>query len=155
MEADYTSEFEPRQDLSLTASAKSDLLKTSRWAKIMSIAGFLLVGFFLLAAIGIFFVYKQFEYMEELDAFGLGFIMPMALVFGLLSIFYLYPLIKLYRFSTFSKSAVNNNDTFALERAMSEQKQLFTFLGIITIVVISIYVLMFLFNILLFSSSLF
>ena len=131
--------------LTVTELAKQHLMATAKWARILAIIGFLVIGTFILLALGVFLFISGSDFFEEMNEMnGMN---GMAYVFGpsiffiylLIGLIYLYPLYKLYKFSKLAISACENDNDLLLEAAFEHQKSLFKFVGIISIVIIAIY----------------
>jgi len=117
---------------------KSYLLEASKWGKFLAIMGYIGIGFIILVAIlmtiGLSFAGNAMA--------GTGF--PMGLVgilYLLLAVVYYFPVSYLYKFSKDIKIAILSNNTFSLTSGFGNLKSLFKFMGILTIVMISLYVL--------------
>ncbi len=136
MENDVVNEV-TEMPLQITASAKTYLKETSGWAQFLSIMGFIFIGIVVVAAIGIGIFYSTLgdENMMGIPGVGLG------LIYLLVGILYFFPIYYLFRFSTNMKKAVQKNDNDNLDIAFKNIKSHYKFMGIFTIVFISIYVL--------------
>ena len=64
-----------------------------------------------------------------------------ALPILLFALLYFFPVYYLLKFSTLSKLAIEGNDSKLLEEAMRYLKMMFKFMGILVIIVLSIYLL--------------
>lgn len=128
--------------LTVTELAKQYLMASAKWARVLAIIGFVVIGSFILMALAVFLFISGNDFFEEINEMN-----SMAYVFGpslffiylIIGLIYLYPLYKLYMFSKLAISACKNDNDFLLEAAFEHQKSLFKFVGIISIVVIAIY----------------
>jgi hypothetical protein len=112
-------------------------LETSKWAKFLAIIGYIGMGLLLLLGIVFFVGFSAFSSVS-----GVGFPMRiMGLVYVLLAVAYYFPLKYLYNFSSKIKQGVNVADQQTVTTGFENLKSLFKFMGILTIVVLSIYVL--------------
>ena len=119
-------------DLVITTSSKNYLLYAAKWAGFLSIIGFISLGLMILAGLtlGIAGGSSQFGII--------GFIyLGMAVI-------YFFPIYYLYLFAQKIKKAVNSTSQSDLEGGFENLKSCFKFLGIFTIVIISVYILIFL-----------
>ena len=137
-----------QHDLHLTQSAKAYLVSTAKWSYILSITGLVLVGIFTVVSLGALTMFARFDEISELNNMSLTMITPMIFAMLFFSFFYIYPLIRLYKFSVCAKAACALDDAVQLELALKAQKALYAFIGIVTFVVIGIYLLVFIFAIL-------
>ena len=130
--------------LEVTTEAKNYLRETAKWAKFLSIVGFVFTGILVFFAIflGVFMskVSPGFEAVGPLEGFmGAG----LALVYLLIALLYFYLLWKLYLFAVHTNKALATDDSQMLTNAFKAQNAMFKFIGIFTIVVISLYGIMF------------
>ncbi len=124
----------------LNATAISHLRSTARWAFFLSILGFIGVGFM---AIGGVASAAMFSFMS--DTMGNS---PMPFPPALFSIFYFilavvyfFPVLYLYRFSSQTQTAVQQEDPEALNDALSNLNAHYKFIGILSIALIGLYVI--------------
>ncbi|MFK7937498.1 MAG: hypothetical protein AB8G22_28540 [Saprospiraceae bacterium] len=135
--------------LELETAAREYLRESAKWAKFLSIVGFVMIGFMVIAA---FFVGAMFSTMgnfqgidgaDELAGLGMlsgGFITAMYLAFAAL---YFFPTLYFYRFSTKTKLAIESGSSTDLTAGLENLKSCFKFWGIFMIVILGIYALFF------------
>ncbi len=128
-------------ELQLTSLAKDYLTETAKWAKFLSIMGFILIGFMIIGALAMFAVGDAFAGMGA-GAFGNAFGAFLGVVYLLVAFLYFFPVLYLYKFSSKAKSALYNNNSQELTEALENLKSHYKFVGILTIVILSFYVLM-------------
>jgi len=122
--------------IELTSEIKGYLLETSKWSKFIAIVGF--VGIGILAVIGILMLIG-FSFLGNLYK-GI----PMwivGVVYIVMSVIYYFPTIYLYKFSTKIKQGLQLEGEMVLADGFLNLKKVFKFIGILTIVILSIYVL--------------
>jgi len=122
--------------IELTSEIKGYLLETSKWSKFIAIVGF--VGIGILAVIGILMLIG-FSFLGNLYK-GV----PMwivGVVYIVMSVIYYFPTIYLYKFSTKIKQGLQLEGEMVLADGFLNLKKVFKFIGILTIVILSIYVL--------------
>ncbi len=122
--------------------AKMYLAETSKWAKFLSIIGF--IGMGLMVVMGFFMGSIMSNYaglmgMPETEGIMMG---SISLIYILIALLYIYPLWKLYQFADLSKQALVTNDSTLLTNALEAQKSMFKFMGIWVIVVLAIYAIL-------------
>jgi hypothetical protein len=138
--------------LTIDPIIKSHLSETARWGKFLSIMGFILCG--LVIILGIFFgtffntIISRTEtpYNSPLNSGSFGAIM--AVVYIIIAVIYFFPCLFLYRFSIKMKAALNGNEQTDLSLAFQNLKSLFRYVGVITVIILAIYLIIFLFAIL-------
>ena len=135
-------------EMTLDASAKTSFRETAKWAKFLSIVGMvstvLIIIFAVVALVSSSLMNTMYP---SLSRFGGGMNIFIGLLYFIIAAIYIYPIVKLYQFSNLSKDALASEDSGILSKALLAQKSMFKFMGIVTIVVISIYVLLFVFGI--------
>ncbi len=129
-------------EVSLSHEIKSYLKETAKWAKFISIVGFVLVGFMILGALSMSFIMGAAT-SQFVDA---GFSFPPALF----SIFYLVlaaitavPIYFLYKFAINMQEALSRNNEEAMTIAFRNLKSHYKFYGIAMIIMLGFYALMF------------
>lgn len=130
-------------ELRLNESSKKFLRETSKWAFVLSIVGFVIVGLFVFMAV--FFFVMLVDVRSNLNPFHeLG--MPawyFGLVYLLIAIIYFFPILYLYKFSRKMKSALIDKNTEDLTAAFSNLRSHYKFIGIIVLIIVGIYILLF------------
>lgn len=124
---------------SLTAIAKQALLVASKWAKFLSIIGFIGVG--LMVLIGIFIMFQLANIPIRI---GNG--LPVGLfgfIYIAMALFYFFPVYYLFQFANNTKKGLSNNSNESVEIGLVNLKSMFKFIGIFTVVILSIYALIF------------
>lgn len=122
----------------ITDEVKGYLLVTAKWCKFIAIVGF--VGLGILALFG-FFAMLGVPLMQRNNVYAASVLF--GLVYIIFAIVYIFPLLYLYRFSVEMKLGVLNNDEGEMTSGFLNLKKLAKFTGILTIVVLGLYALMF------------
>lgn len=121
----------------LNAEIKGYIVTISKWGKFLSIIGFIGIGFMLLGAISIAAVSSSMNLPQT------GFI-PMsslAIVYVVMAVLYFFPILYLWKASTNLKGGVDTGNEFALTEGFKNLKSHYKFMGIMVIVIISLYIL--------------
>lgn len=121
-------------------TAKAYLQEAARWGKFISIFGIVICGLMLMG--GLFFALTGFAGAYS----SMGF--PTTILGGIYivgALVYLYPFIALLRFSIRVKEAILRSDNTVLHTSFRFLKNHFKSIGILIIVMIFLYALMFLF----------
>lgn len=125
--------------MTLDQEALSTLDEIRKWAFFLSILGFIGIGFVLL--LGFFMGNIISTFTSQISpAFPFRFLSIFYLLFALL---YFFPVFYLYRFSVQMKIAIHQNSQESLNSSFGNLKSLFRFLGIFTIIVLSLYLIVF------------
>ena len=132
-------------DTNLDNIAKAHLLETVRWTKFLAILGFIGTGFLVLAAISIMFMGNMMNQAiggmwGTMGAVGMG------ILYLVFAVVYIIPVISLYKFSTHMKNGINTNNQELINEGFRHQKNMYRFFGIISIIVLALYLLIFIFG---------
>lgn len=130
--------MEMEEKLTITSDGNSYLTTTAKWATFLSILGF--VGTGIMVLVGVFMMF-----ISPMTKLGSTFGIPVAL-FGLLyllmAVLYFFPAYYLYNFASKTKLALYNNRQDELDEGLKNLKKMFKFLGIMTIIIVSLYLIM-------------
>lgn len=131
-------------ELNLPPAILGFLKETSTWTYFLSILGFIGIGLMILG--GLFFSLALNLMPGGNPYSGLGVDMSyFGMIYVVIALFYFFPVLYLFNFSRKMKSALSSNNNDELTAAFSNLKSHYKFIGIFTIVIISIYVLIFVF----------
>lgn len=129
-------------ELQVDPSTQATLREASKWTKFLSIVGFIFCGFLVL--IGIFaaslFATMGTQFGSPMPA-GTASLVSGIYIIG--ALVYFFPCLFLFRFSTRIQVALRNNDQLLLNTALGNLKSYFKFMGILTIIMLSIWPLAF------------
>jgi uncharacterized membrane protein YjgN (DUF898 family) len=126
------------------------LNEAAKWGKFLSILGFIVIGFLLifgiLAALAgdAFYSSAEFENLE-LPAGSASIII--CIYFFIIALLYFFPCLYLYNFSSKMQTAIRHNDQISLNKSFQSLKSLLKFWGILTIIMLSIWVLAIIFGV--------
>ncbi len=113
----------------------SYLLETAKWGKFLAIMGYIGMGILVLVS---FFMMVGASFFGSAATAGF----PMWIVgfiYIALAVVYYFPVTYLYKFSAQMKEGIRSNDGSTVTSGFRNLKSLFRFLGIFTIVILSIY----------------
>jgi hypothetical protein len=132
------------KDLVLTPQSCLFLKETAKWAKFLSIMGFIGVGLmvimgFSMSAIMSFVMPQSTGMSSEIPTFVFSVVYP--IVYLILGGIYIVPIYFLYKFSINMVKALTSSDTLLLTDAFGFLKSHYKYLGIMTIVITSVYAL--------------
>ena len=140
---DFENEVPQEVKLVVTEEMRSYLYDMSKWARFLSVVGFVISAFLTLGSFGIGAavtanpgILNQFGPLGSIGATGI------TIFYLLLALFFFYPSLLLLRFSAKGKQGVLFGDQENLNDAIAHVKSLFKFWGVITIVLIASYFLL-------------
>lgn len=138
-----TSPQENAAPIVINEEIKSYLLETSKWGKFMAIVGYVGMGLLVVLAI-----------VTMVGLTALGGLAHTGFPIGIMGLFYIgfavlyyFPVTYLYKFSVQMKQGINSGEEFSVISGFQNLKSLFKFMGIMLIVIISIYALVLLITI--------
>jgi len=130
--------------LTLDVQSKSFLAESARWGKFLAIVG--LVVCILVVIVGIFLATQASEINNAFNQYGdrtefrnLGPLMAAVYIF--IALIYFFPCLYLLRFSNYMKAALAAEDQERLMHSFKNLKSMFKFVGILTIIILSLYIL--------------
>ncbi|HLY70991.1 MAG TPA: DUF5362 family protein [Puia sp.] len=133
-------------DLQIDAQSNGHLFQAAKWAKFLSVVGFICCG--LLAVYGIFagilFGSISRNYNDSNPPFGAAANLGGAfvLVFAVAgAVLYFFPCLYLFRFGSKMQTALRNNDQNHLTNSFGNLKSFYKFLGILTIIGLALFFL--------------
>jgi hypothetical protein len=126
------------EQLTLTSRAKGFLKETAKWCKFLSILGFIGLGLLFLS---IFFISTIYGSMPQSTSMPFNLGTAMTIFYMLMIVIYIFPLYYLYQFSVKLKKAVTSKDDEVLANAFEMLKSHYKFVGVFTIIMLSIYIL--------------
>jgi hypothetical protein len=131
-------------DLHLDQQSLNYLGETARWARFLSIIGFIFCGIMVLG--GVFFgsfIAAALSNVEGGSAFGAMGGTFFGVIYTSIGLLLFFPAFYLYNFSAKMRRAARSNDQQVLTDSLKNLKSFFKFYGIFTIVVLSFYLLLF------------
>ncbi|KAA5534899.1 hypothetical protein F0919_09875 [Taibaiella lutea] len=123
----------------LDERSKAYLLETTRWTKFLAIIGFIFIGLMLVVALAMF---TMGSYVSSFAGLGSYFGVGMGLLYIVIGVLYLFPILSLLKFSTNMKAGIQTSNIELITEGFRHQKNLFKFMGIMTIIVIALYLIL-------------
>jgi len=116
------------------------LLDASKWAKFLSIVGFVFTGLMVILSLvlGSFIDASMSSMGGFAGGIGGGVITTMYIFIALI---WFFPCLFLFRFATNAQKALATNETEKITESLKNLKSCFRFMGIFTIIILSIYAL--------------
>lgn len=138
--------------LSINQDTKSHLSEMAKWAKFLAIAGFVFLILLIFAGVYASLTINHFEEGFRDSGFGdegTGYTVGAGIVFtyGVMAFIAFFPLLFTYRFANTMQEALRNNDQPLLNAAFKNLKDCFRYLGIVTIILLSLFALSLVFGI--------
>jgi hypothetical protein len=133
--------------LSIDAQSRSFLAESAKWGKFLAIMGF--ISCILVVIVGIYMATQAAELNKAMGQYGyyrrevrgLGPIMAAIYIVG--ALIYFFPFLYLLRFSNQMKAALAAENQENLTASFQNLKSMFKFVGVFTIIILSIYILAF------------
>ncbi|GET29752.1 DUF5362 family protein [Prolixibacter sp. SD074] len=127
--------------ITLSDDALRQISQIAKWAQFLAIIGFVVAALIVVAGLfmGSFMsIFKEMSGNIQMPHMPF---MALSVVYIILGGIYFIPSWFLYKFSTETRKALLGNDEEILTEALSNLRRTFKFLGIMTIVIIGLYVL--------------
>ncbi|MGZ5254423.1 MAG: DUF5362 family protein [Flavitalea sp.] len=130
-------------DLQVDAQSSGYLAEAAKWGKFLSIVGFILCA---LMALGGIFAGSMMGSVMSSASEGMGSAIGggvFTVIYFLMALLWFMPCLYLYRFSTKAQSAIRANEQSELVDSMKNLKSCFRFMGIMMIILLAFYALIF------------
>lgn len=131
-------------DLRFEHQTNNFLAEAAKWGKFIAIIGFIFCALMLLGGIFAGSIFATMGQSSSLALMGGGFFTAVYVVFAVL---WFMPFLYLFNFASKMQVALRNNDQATLNLSFQNLKSCFKFIGIFTIIMLSIYALIFFFGI--------
>ncbi len=130
----------------LTSAAVGFLQESAKWSKFMAIVGFVGIGLMVLVSL---FMAIGFSSMGTANMPELPFSMSVfSIIYVLFAAIYFFPVYYLYQYATKTSAALNSKNKQLLTDGLENLKSHHKFLGIFTLILVSLYGFIFVFAIL-------
>jgi len=146
--------MENQNEIKLNEQAVDALRESAKWSTFLAILGFIGIGFMVLAAL---FMGSVTSLMPDTNPYGSA--SPFGAMKGMISIFYavmaaiyFMPVYYLYKYASDMKNALMSRNSEMVSNALVHLKSHHKFLGIMMIVLISLYILLIIGMIVFFAS---
>ncbi len=127
-------------ELDVNQEIKGYLGEIVKWGNFVSILGFVGIGFMVFGGISLVLVQGVASSTLQ-TAYGLGSTVGIAIIYIVLALIYFFPVLYLFKFSKKMKSALKLNNNNDFKEAFLNLKSHYKFIGIFSIVIISLYIL--------------
>ncbi len=126
-------------ELNLNAHSRSFLKEIAGWTYFLSIIGFIFVGSLVLIAVSANSIYNNMAQFSQESPFDVD--LFMTAVYVIVALIYFFPILFLFKFSKRLKSALKSKEDEELASALEILKSHYKFIGVFTIIVLSLYAL--------------
>lgn len=127
-------------ELKLNVDSRSFLKEIAGWTYFLSIIGFIFVGLLVLIAVFASSIYNMaMAQLSQESPFDVG--LFMTAVYVIVALIYFFPILFLFKFSIRLKSALKSKEDEELTSALEMLKSHYKFVGVFTIIVLSLYAL--------------
>ena len=124
----------------LTETMLYYLKGASPWLRFVGIVGFIGIGIMMLSLLLLVFVFGQaLENFPESSPYSVFFASGLSLIYLPVLALYFFPILFLFRFGKKIQSYLYTGDTGDLEAAFKNNKSLWTFIGILMIIVLGFF----------------
>jgi len=131
-------------DLQVSPLSQNFLNESARWAKFLSIIGFIFCGILAIASFFAPAIYNKTQAFRDMDPSVATTVSTIIVVLYLaFAVLLFFPCLYLNRFSIKLRSALTSVNQENFEESFKNLKSLFKFYGIFTIVLLSFYILVF------------
>lgn len=131
---------EPSRDL-LTPGMLEALKKTKPWVRFLSILGFLCAALMVIAGIGVSIAGAFLGRNQGKGVFEGPLLIVMAVLYVLLGVLYIFPSLYLFRYaSAIGQALAAPSKSAAVEKALRQQKSFWKFAGVMTLVILLLYI---------------
>lgn len=142
-------QLETSEELAFTEDLINHLKHTSKWAKFLSIVGFISVGFLLILAVVVALLpqLNMDDYSHQYnEMYGSGISQSLkgpvlSLIYVAIAVLYFFPMLYLYQFSSNAIIAIRNRDNEKMLQSFKSIRKHYKFIGILTIVILAIYLI--------------
>lgn len=127
---------------SVSPSTIAVLAATKPWVRFMSVLMWIGVAFMLLAAVGMGVVSVMgLAKQAKPSPFGGAEFVVLAVIYGVMAFIYIYPALKLWKYANRIGSLRATHTVTDLDAALNEQRSFWKFIGIMTILLLSLYII--------------
>lgn len=130
-------------DLQLTPQSQGYLTESAKWGKFLAIMGFIFCGLMVILAFFVPTLLQTRQYSSLPSNFGSGMRAGMTVIYLLMAVLFFFPCLYLYKFSTKMQVATKNVSQENFDESLLNLKSMFKFYAILTIIMLSIYALVF------------
>lgn len=146
-EVRYEENVNAVEEIVVSQQACEFLREAAKWAKFLSILGFISIGFMVFTSL---FMGTIMTVLTQSMSQGIGVESPMGFssfvyfcTYLILAVIYFFPIYYLFKFSKHTRKAVEGGDALELTSAFQYLKSHYKYMGILAIIILSLYVFLF------------
>ncbi|RYD41246.1 MAG: hypothetical protein EOP85_12995 [Verrucomicrobiaceae bacterium] len=131
-------------DTAITDGVIRQLAGTKPWVRFLSVMMFVGAGFLVVFALVLLLAggaMAQAAPSNPMLAGGMGVVL--AVVYGVMALFYIYPALKLWKYASRIGDVIQMPGAAGLEAALAEQRKFWKFIGVIMLIFLILYGLIF------------
>ncbi len=128
------------EQMTLNSRSKSFLKEIAKWSKFLSIMGFIGIGLMILLGV---FAGAIFNSLPNAQSMPFDLSKAMSITYFVMSLIYFFPVYYLFSFSNKMLAALADKSDDLLSDALEMLKSHYKFAGVLTIIILSLYVMMF------------
>ena len=121
------SDFTTSDHVKITKESKEFLQAAAKWANFLAITGFIGIGL-----VAVFYLVMT----VQVAGFGIQAVFSLAMI-GI----YIFPTLYMFRFAKNIREGLDTTQQYRIEEGFENLKSMFKFLGIFTIIILSLYIL--------------
>ncbi|MEO8412781.1 MAG: DUF5362 family protein [Ginsengibacter sp.] len=131
-------------DLQVSPQSQNYLTESAKWGRFLAIMGFIFCGIMAVFAFVLpSFILKLPPYNSMPATYSTGVQAALTVVYLFFGLLLFFPCLYLYRFSVKMQTAVKSVSQENFEESLMNLKSMFKFYGILTIILLSFYILIF------------
>jgi len=123
----------------ITQGVLQQLAGTKPWVRLISVMMFIGAALLLLLGLVMGLMGGAIASASKNPMFSGGMGIGIAAVYVVMALFYIYPAVKLWKYATSIGNLLNSGTAIDLETALSHQRSFWKFVGVITLIIISLY----------------
>ena len=132
--------------LGIDPSSKAHLAEAARWARFLAIVGFIMCGLIVLLGVFAGSIFSSFSGRLGSDfggasEMGGGLRAMLSVIYILGALLYFFPCLFLFRFANLMKAAIATDEQENLNKSFQNLKVMFRYVGILTIIVLTLYLI--------------
>jgi hypothetical protein len=129
-------------DAAISQGVIQQLAGTKGWVRFISVLVFIGAGLMLLVALMMGLMGSAMASATKNPIFSGGMGVTLAVIYAIFAFVYIFPAVKLWKYATCIGRLMASGTTIDLEAALNEQRSFWKFIGILFLIVLSLYALL-------------
>jgi hypothetical protein len=126
--------------IEMNAAMLRYLNTTRKWSKFFAVLGFIMLGLMVLLGFSIGIIMNMIPQATPMPTTFPT--MLFGMIYLIFSVIYFFPLLFLYRFASAAKRGIKASNGVDIENAFRHLRDHFSYMGVLTIVMLSMYIIM-------------